>query len=49
MRTQRALKECSEFLCYCLRIGWNKESLDAIEAIWWQFHDDTGTLIARRK
>lgn len=51
MRTQLALEKCAEFLCHCLKIGWPKQSLDELEAIWWEFHDDFGNLLpkARRK
>lgn len=41
-RTTRALRECMEWLAACLALGWPKNDLDALEAIWWQHHDHTG-------
>jgi hypothetical protein len=43
--TQRARQECFDWLCQCLQFGWKKTELDALEAIWWKFHDNTGQLI----
>lgn len=37
-----AKQHCAQWLAYCLRIGWPKSSLDALEALWWKYHDDTG-------
>lgn len=45
MRTQRAIRECVEWLHYCLSIGWNKSQLNALEALWWKYHDNYGRLI----
>jgi hypothetical protein len=28
-------KLCCEWLSYCLSVGWKKEQLDALEAIFW--------------
>lgn len=44
-RTQRAIQACGEWLAACLRMGWDRDKLDALEAIWWEHHDDTGKLI----
>jgi hypothetical protein len=44
MRTQQALRACAEWLGFCLKIGWRKEDLDALERLWWQYHDDQGRL-----
>jgi hypothetical protein len=44
MRTQKAIRECAEWLSYCLRLGWKKSQLDRLEEIWWEFHDDNGKL-----
>lgn len=44
MSTQsKRVKECAEWLAECLRLGWPKESLDALEAIWWKYHPDPDT------
>ena len=42
--TSRAMKQCAEWLCYCLSIGWTKSDLDALEYLWWMYHDRTGLL-----
>ena len=44
--TVGALRKCAEWLAYCLSIGWRREQLDALEALWWQHHDRTGRLSA---
>jgi hypothetical protein len=31
--SKKALKQCAEWLEYCLKIGWSKEQLDGLEAI----------------
>jgi hypothetical protein len=43
-RTQKAIRECGEWLVACLRMGWGKDSLDALEALWWEHHDERGNL-----
>ncbi len=43
--TVAALRKCAEWLSYCLSIGWRREQLDALEALWWQHHDRTGRLV----
>lgn len=48
MRTGKAIRECAEWLSYCLSIGWRKSDLDALESLWWQYHDDRGQWRARR-
>jgi hypothetical protein len=42
--SQKALKQCAKWLAYCLKIGWSKEQLDRLEAIWWKYHDENGNL-----
>lgn len=49
MRTQRALIACMEWLHFCLQIGWPKSQLDALEELWWKYHDDHGRLIGESK
>lgn len=44
MKTQRALLKCLEWLRYCLEIGWDKGSVNGLEKLWWQYHDDNGKL-----
>jgi hypothetical protein len=43
-RTDKAIKACAEWLAYCLSIGWSKDKLDLLEALWWEHHDDDGRL-----
>jgi len=35
----KKIKECAEWLAYCLSIGWRRDQLDALEALWWQYHE----------
>jgi hypothetical protein len=49
VRTLRATRACATWLAECLRLGWSRDQLDALEAIWWQFHDDQGNLIPAPK
>jgi hypothetical protein len=44
MRTSKAIKACAEWLSYCLSIGWPKSELDALESLWWKYHDEYGNL-----
>ncbi len=44
MRTLRAQRKCAEWLAYCLLIGWDKGTLDALENLWWEHHDDYGNM-----
>lgn len=43
--TVAALRKCAEWLAYCLSIGWRRDQLDALEALWWQHHDRTGRVV----
>jgi hypothetical protein len=36
---RKAIRECAEWLSYCLKIGWTKGQLDELEKIWWKYHD----------
>src|SRR3990167_6681811 len=45
MKTTKALRQCAEWLCYCIKIGWLTSDLDALERIWWKYHDNHGRLI----
>ncbi len=44
--TRRAVIACAEWLAFCVRIGWSKDSLDALEILWWKYHDWQGQLHA---
>lgn len=44
MRSQKAIKACAAWLAYCLSIGWQRSDLDALESLWWKYHDDGGSL-----
>ena len=39
--TERAARACAEWLAFCVRIGWRRDRLDALEAIWWRWHDES--------
>lgn len=39
-RESEQIKKCAEWLTECLRLGWPKESLDALEALWWKYHGE---------
>jgi hypothetical protein len=43
---RKAIERCARWLTYCLSIGWPREDLDELEAIWWRYHDDEGKLRA---
>jgi len=43
--TTRALKQCAEWLCKCLELGWPKSALTDLEKLWWKYHDERGNLI----
>lgn len=45
-RTQRAIMACGQWLAECLRMGWSRDQLDALEALWWDHHDERGNLKA---
>ncbi len=40
-------RKCAEFLAECLRIGWRKSDLDALEKLWLDGHDEHGNLKPR--
>lgn len=42
--TTRAAKACADWLAYCREIGWHKDDMSRLADIWWDFHDDDGTL-----
>lgn len=48
MRSRHALRACAYWLSYCLSIGWKREDLDALEELWWRYHDDQGRLVKAR-
>lgn len=45
LRSLRAIKACAAWMSHCLSIGWKREHLDALQALWWQWHDDDGNLL----
>lgn len=40
----QALKACAQWLAGCLKAGWGRDSLDGLEALWWEHHDHLGQL-----
>ena len=37
-------RKYGEWLAECLRLGWSRDDLDALEALWWKYHDEDGRL-----
>jgi len=44
--TLKAVMACAEWLRTCLRLGWSRADLDALETLWWKYHDPLGRLMA---
>ena len=42
--TRWAIRKCAEFLYACRGFGWAASDLDALEALWWRYHNDRGEL-----
>lgn len=42
--TPHAVRACAEWLATCLRLGWSRDALDALEKLWWEHHDPKGVL-----
>lgn len=42
--THTAMRKCAEWLNVCLELGWAKSELDALEVLWWRYHDHRGNL-----
>ncbi len=34
----KAVKACARWLSECIRLGWKKSDLDALEALWWKYY-----------
>jgi hypothetical protein len=43
-----ALKKCIEWLDECENIGWQKEAIPGLEALWWQNHDKDGNWVTKQ-
>jgi hypothetical protein len=43
--TQQAIIACARWLQTCLEIGWRKQDLDFLEALWWKYHNHRGELV----
>jgi hypothetical protein len=41
-RSTRAIVACGRWLAECLKLGWSRDQLDALEALWWEHHDEHG-------
>lgn len=37
--------KCFQWLDYCLKIGWPKSSLERLQELWWEYHDDEGNIM----
>ena len=44
-RRAKGNRRCAEWLVKCLAIGWSKQSLDHLEALWRKYHHADGTLL----
>ena len=42
--SRKAIQECADWLAYCVKIGWDKSNLEALEGLWWDWHDDMGKI-----
>jgi hypothetical protein len=47
--TFRAYAECARWLATCLDLGWSRDELDFLEALWWKYHDFNGRLVSATK
>lgn len=47
--TRLGVRRLAEWLAECLRIGWKRESMDALEKLWLDGHDKNGNLLCDRK
>lgn len=44
--TKQAVVLCGQALARCLQLGWEKDSLNDLEIIWWSCHDRHGNVIS---
>lgn len=44
-KTMKGLRLCALWLAFCLEIGWRKDDLDFLEALWWKYRNGNGELI----
>ncbi len=47
--TTKALGLCAKWLQWCLHNGWPKSTLDDLERLWWEYHDENGDLVDQGK
>lgn len=40
----RAALACEEWLAFCKSIGWPKSTMPQLCDLWWDYHDNEGTL-----
>ena len=45
-KTKRGIMLCSEWLHYCLGLGWKKKDLNALEELFWKARDGNGDMRA---
>lgn len=43
-RTSQAIKQCFDWLTWCIEHGWHRSTLDDLEQLWWEYHDEDGNL-----
>lgn len=41
----KAVRECALAMAQLLEMGWAREDLDMLEALWWKVRDDDGKVI----
>jgi hypothetical protein len=42
--TPAAARACAKWLTTCLSLGWSRDALDDLQALWWKYHDDRGVM-----
>ena len=40
MKSLLAIRMCAGWLSLCIKLGWSKDALDELEALWWKYHDE---------
>lgn len=45
-RTREAIVSCGYWLAACLRLGWRRDELEFLEALWWKYHNHRGELMS---
>lgn len=46
--TSKAIRQCAEWLHWCIENGWSKSLLDDLEHLWWEYHDEFGNFTCKQ-